>query len=119
MPASGLAWAHGALIFIVHPSSGTQGHCQHGRHCHDGPKEHPGRGWLWLTDRVLLRGLLQHLGCNPALGARDPGVEAEALPSPLKLLAEAKVRDDSTDLPVAIRDRDEDVTGLQVTVDWK
>lgn len=72
-----------------------------------------------LTDRVLLRGLLQHLGRDPALGARDAGAEAEAPSSPLKLLAETKVGDDGSDLPVAIWDRDEDVTGLQVTMDWK
>lgn len=74
---------------------------------------------LWLTDGVLLPGLLQHLGRDPALGARDTRAEAEALSSPLKLLAEAEVRDDGSDLPVAIWDRDEDVTGLQVTMDWK
>lgn len=72
-----------------------------------------------LTDRVLLRGLLQHLRRDPALSARDPGAEAEALSSPLKLLAEAKVRDDGSDLPMVIWDGDEDVTGLQVTMDWK
>lgn len=79
----------------------------------------PGQGWPWLTDRVLLRGLLQHLGRDPALSARDPGAEAEALSSSLKLLAKAEVGDDGADLPVAIRDRDEDVTGLQVTVHCK
>lgn len=72
-----------------------------------------------LTDRVLLRGLLQHFGGDPALGARDAGAEAEALSSPLELLAEAEVRDDGSDLPMAIWDGDEDVTGLQVTMDWK
>lgn len=72
-----------------------------------------------LTDRVLLQHLLQHLGCDPALGARDARTKAEALSSPLQLLAEAKVRDDGSDLPMAVWDRDEDVTGLQVTVGWK
>lgn len=88
-------------------------------HRHNGPKEHPGQGWPRLTDRVLLRGLLQHLGRDPALSAGDPGAEAEALPAPLQLLAKAKVGDDGADLPVAVRGRDEDVTGLQVTVHCK
>lgn len=82
-----------------------------------GSKRTLGRGRL--TDGVLLRGLLQHLGGDPALSARDARAEAEALSSPLKLLAQAEVRDDGSDLPVAIWDGDEDVTGLQVTMDWK
>lgn len=104
----------------MHFSCMLRGCCQHGGLCHDKLKEHPRRGGHpRLTDGVLLRGLLQHLGRDPALGARDAGAEAEALSSSLKLLAEAKIRDDSSDVPVAIRDGDEDVTGLQVTMDWK
>lgn len=73
----------------------------------------------WLTDRVLLRCLLQHLGCDPALSARDARAQAEAVPPALQLLAQPKVRDDGSDLSVAVGDGDEDVAGLQVTMNCK
>lgn len=73
----------------------------------------------WLTDRVLLRCLLQHLGCDPALGARDARAQTEAVPPALQLLAQPKVRDDGSDLSTAVGDGDEDVAGLQVAMNCK
>lgn len=73
----------------------------------------------WLTDRVLLRCLLQHLGCDPALGARDARAQTEAVPPALQLLAQPEVRDDGSDLSTAVGDGDEDVAGLQVAMNCK
>ena len=68
---------------------------------------------------VLLRCLLQHLGCDPALGARDARAQTEAVPPALQLLAQPKVRDDGSDLSTAVGDGDEDVAGLQVAMNCK
>lgn len=70
------------------------------------------RGTHW----VLLAVFAQHLGGDPALRAGDSGAAAEAVPAHGQLLAEAKVGDHGLDPAVCIGHGEEDVVGLQVSV---
>lgn len=70
-----------------------------------------------LTYRILFAVLAQYLRSNPTFGAWDSRPAAKTVPADSKLLAEAKVGDHGFYLAMGIRHRDEDVVGLQVSVD--
>lgn len=71
------------------------------------------------THGALLRVLPEHLGRDPPLRARNARAETEALVPPLQLLAQAEVGDDGSEAPLPVRDRDQNVAGLQVPMSWR
>lgn len=81
------------------------------------------RGWLSgfhrvvpFTHGVLLAVFAQHLRGNPTFGARHPRAAAEAVPAHGQLLAEAEVGDHGLDPAMCVGHGEEDVVGLQVSV---
>lgn len=81
------------------------------------------RGWLRafhrvrpITHGVLLAVFAQHLRGDPTFGAWHPRAAAEAVPAHGQLLAEAKVGDHGLDPAVCIGHGEEDIVGLQVSV---
>lgn len=81
------------------------------------------RGWLRgfhrvvpFTHGVLLAVFAQHLRGDPTFGARHPRAAAEAVPAHGQLLAEAEVGDHGLDPAVCVGHGEEDVVGLQVSV---
>lgn len=72
---------------------------------------------MLLTYRILFAVLTQYLRSNPTFGAWDSRPAAKTVPADCKLLAEAKVGNHGFYLAMGVRHRDEDVVGLQVSVD--
>lgn len=68
------------------------------------------------THGVLLAVLTQHLRGDPAFSAGHPRAAAEAVSAHCQLLAEAEVGDHGLDPAVRIGHGEEDVVGLQVSV---
>lgn len=72
---------------------------------------------MLLTYWILFAVLTQYLWSNPTFGAWDSRPAAKTVPANCKLLAEAEVGNHGFYLAMGVRHRDEDVVGLQVSVD--
>ena len=71
---------------------------------------------MLITHGVLLAVFAQHLWGDPTFSARHARAAAEAVPAHGQLLAEAEVGDHGLDPAVCVGHREEDVVGLQVSV---
>lgn len=67
--------------------------------------------------RLVARSVPQNFGGDPALSSRDSRSQREAAAAVLDLLAEAKVRDERSDVAQGARSGQEDVSRFQVPVD--
>lgn len=67
--------------------------------------------------RLVARTVPQHFGGDPALSSRDSRTQREAGATVLDLLAEAKVRDESSDVAQRAWSRQQDVSRFEVPVD--
>lgn len=69
--------------------------------------------------RLVARSVPQHFGGDPALRSRDSRSQREAGAAVLDLLAEAKVRDESSDVAQRARFGQQDVSRFEVPVDYR
>lgn len=69
--------------------------------------------------RFVSRSIPQYFRSDPPFSSWDSWPQREAAPALWDLLTESKVRDERSDLPQRTGTRQEDVSGLQVTVDYR
>lgn len=75
--------------------------------------------WVWASYRFVARCIPQYFGGYPPFSSWYSRSQREAAPTVWDLLTESKVRDESSDLTQRTGTREEDVSRLKVTVDYR